>query len=481
MPGQAVFTLRQSVADTYFPSAEVSSCMVSRILSMALSVSTFSGFLLAQSTTSQPPQPSSESHTIALTVPDGASLQIALDKEVRVRKVGEPITGRVMQPVYVFDRLVIPVGTAATGRISAIAPLSGRTRTLSALNADFTPSHKLTVVFDELALPDGQHISLHATIVPGSGQVIRIVTADEHKKNAVKDAAAQKMDQARAQWNNAMKQVESPGKIHRVVRYSVAQLPAHPQYIDAGTLYSAELVQPLEFGSEVVSADTISNIGAQPPPGSLVHAVLLTPLDSAATQKSADVEAEISQPLLDQGRLILPAGTRLRGSVLQVRPARSLHRNGQLRISFREIVLPNGAVQPVDTRLHGVQSDSADNAQLDSEGGVKSTPSKTRYLSTGVSVGLALIGSGGRDDVGDASPIAGGATGFKLIGLIVGVAFRSHTYGILMSAYGGGRSIYNNFLAKGREIVFPKDTVMEIGFGNRTTLPMPGGNPGPSK
>jgi hypothetical protein len=30
------------------------------------------------------------------------------------------------------------------------------------------------------------------------------VTADEHKKNAVKDAAAQKMDQARAQWNNAI-------------------------------------------------------------------------------------------------------------------------------------------------------------------------------------------------------------------------------------------------------------------------------------
>src|ERR1700756_4536854 len=89
------------------------------------------------------PPASSEPHIIAMTVPDGTPLQIALDKEVRVRKVGEPITGRVMQPVYVFDRLVIPVGTAATGRISAIDPVPGRTRTLSALNADFTPSHKL--------------------------------------------------------------------------------------------------------------------------------------------------------------------------------------------------------------------------------------------------------------------------------------------------------------------------------------------------
>jgi len=96
-------------------------------------------------------------------------------------------------------------------------------------------------------------------------------------------------------------------------------------------------------------------------------------------------------------------------------------------------------------------------------------------------VGLALIGSGGRKDVGDASPTVGGATGFKLIGLVVGIAFRSHTYGILMSAYGGGRSIYNNFLGKGREIVFPKDTAMDIGFGNRTSLPMPGVNPGESR
>jgi hypothetical protein len=416
-----------------------------------------------------------------MIVPSGTPLQIALDKEVRVKKAGQSITGRVMQPVYVFDHLVIPIGTVATGRIVSISPVAGRTRVLHALNEDFTPAHTLAVAFEELILPDGRHFSLHATVVPGSGQVIRLVTADQNKKNAVKDAAAQKMDQVRAQWNNAMKQVESPGRMRLVTRYIVAQLPVHPQYINSGTLYSAQLTQPLDFGSESVSADTLAAIGTPPPPGSLVRAVLLTPLNSATTPKSADVEAELSQPLTDQARLILPSGTHLRGSVLQVRPARSFHRNGQLRIVFREIVLPSGAVQAVDTRLQGIQSNAADNAQLDSEGGAKSTSSKTRYLSTGASVGLALIGSGGRNDVGDASPIAGGATGFKLIGLIVGIAYRNHTYGILMSAYGGSRSIYNNFLGKGRNIVFPKYTAMEIGFGNRTSMPMPAAGRGESR
>ena len=459
--------------------------MFHRLLSFCLIAWTFSGRLPAQGAASQPQpsssQPSSDVHILAMTVPDGTPLQIVLDKEVRVRKAGERITGRVMQPVYVFDHLVIPVGTVATGHIASIAPVPGRTRALDALNEDFTPAHKLTVAFEELILPDGRRLSLHATVVPGSGQVIRLVTADQQKQNAVKDAAGQKMDQVRAQWNSAMKQVESPGKTHLVTRYIVAQLPIHPQYIDAGALYSAELTEPLDFGSEFVSADTLAAMGTPPSPGSLVQAVLLTPLNSATTTKSADVEADLSQPLTDQGRLLLPAGTHLRGSVLQVRPSRSFHRNGQLRIVFREIVLPDGAVQQVDTRLQGIQSDSADNDQLDSEGGTRSISSKTRYLSTGASVGLALIGSGGRRDVGDASPIAGGATGFKLIGLIVGIAYRSHTYGILMSAYGGSRSIYNNFLGKGRNIVFPKDTVMEIGFGNRTTMPMPAASPGESR
>ncbi len=138
-------------------------------------------------------------------------------------------------------------------------------------------------------------------------------------------------------------------------------------------------------------------------------------------------------------------------------------------------------MQNVDTSLQGVESDSAGKVQLETEGGAKSTPSKNRYLSTGASVGLALIGSGGKRDVGEAGPTTGGLTGYKLIGILVGAVYQNHTYAILMSAYGGGSSIYRNFIARGREITFPKDTAMDIGFGNRTTLPMPEADRGPTQ
>src|SRR5437870_12509220 len=55
------------------------------------------------------------SQTIALTVPKGTPLQVGLDQEARVQKGGEPVHGRVVRPVYAFDRLVVPVGTEGTG------------------------------------------------------------------------------------------------------------------------------------------------------------------------------------------------------------------------------------------------------------------------------------------------------------------------------------------------------------------------------
>jgi hypothetical protein len=127
----------------------------------------------------------------------------------------------------------------------------------------------------------------------------------------------------------------------------------------------------------------------------------------------------------------------------------------------------------VDTTLKAIQAADSASPTLDQEGGAKATNPKSRYVTTGISVSLAMIGSGGKNDVGNAGSAAGGATAFRLVGIAVGLAVRSHTLAILMSAYGGSRSIYTNFFGRGRDISFPRDTTMEIGFGDRTAAPMP--------
>jgi len=412
--------------------------------------------------------------TIDLTVPKGTALQIVLDEEVRVRKTGQVIHGRIVAPVYVFDKLTVPVGTKVIGQISNIEGISAGRRTLSALDADFTPAHRIEVEFTELFLAGGTEIRMQTSVARGSGQVIEFVTAPENqKKKGVKDAVTEKerqaKEEARREWNAAMQQVKEPGKIHRIKRLAVAQLPVHPQYIDAGTVYFAELKNPLEFGSEPLTPELAGSIQTAIAPGSIVRARLITPLSSATSQKGDVVEAIISQPLVDEGRLILPQGTRLKGTVVQVRRARYWSRNGQLRFVFHDVVLPDGVEAKVEAMVQGVQSGTADNLKLDSEGGAETKTPKTRYLWTAVSVALAAAAH--EDDT--INRMEGGAGGFKVVGIVIGATVHSQPLALAMGAFGAGRSIYIHFIARGRDVVFAKHTAMQIGVGTRGATAAP--------
>jgi hypothetical protein len=142
----------------------------------------------------------------------------------------------------------------------------------------------------------------------------------------------------------------------------------------------------------MVKEQTLQSIGTPPPLGSLVRASLLTPLDSGTAKHGEAVQAVVSKPLMDGDRLILPQGTLLNGSVLQVRPARRLKHNGQLRIAFHELALPSGSTFRVDTTLAGIEAGETDN--LDAEGAAKATNPKSRYVRTGIAVSLAMVGPG---------------------------------------------------------------------------------------
>jgi hypothetical protein len=409
---------------------------------------------------------------VDLTVPKGTALQVVLDREILIQKIGQPIHGHLIEPVYAFDRLVLPVGTEITGQILQIEGVSGGRRTLAALNADLTPSRKITVEFTELCLADGKHIPIQTSVTPGSGQVIRLVTSPENqKKKSIKDAVSERESQAkeeaRKQFDSAMQQVKQPGKLHRAERYAVAQFPVRPQYIDTGTVYFAELGAPLEFGSEPLTPEIAASMKAEVPEGTIVRARLMTPLNSASTLKGAAVEAVLSRPIVNGGKLIAPEGSVLKGSVVQVQPARSWKRNGHLRFVFSDLVLPNGVESKVEAMLQGVQSGKADNLQLDAEGGAESKTSKTRYLRSGIAVGLAAA----THDDELLNRAEGGAGGFKVVGIVIGATVHSQPLAIAMGALGASRSIYNNFMARGTDVVFTKHTTMAIGVDTRGAVP----------
>jgi hypothetical protein len=233
----------------------------------------------------------------------------------------------------------------------------------------------------------------------------------------------------------------------------------------------AELQQPLDFGTEPLTPQLAASLNSPPPDGSFVRARLLTPLSSATSQKGDEVEAILSRPLFNGDSLILPQGATLKGSVIQVEPARHMSRNGQLRFVFHDLVLPSGLDQKVSAVLAGVQSGKAANLKLDSEGGAQATSPKSRYLQTGIALGLAAVSAAGDGDADVLNKGAGGANGFKLVGIAVGIAAHSNSLGIAMGALGASRSVYIHFIARGRDVVFAENTALQIGVGVRPAPP----------
>src|SRR5579863_870729 len=172
--------------------------------------------------------------TIPLEVPVGTPLPVVLDKEVRIRKAGQPIHGKIAESVYAFDQLVVPAGSEVTGTVTQIAGVSALKRTMAALDTNFSPTRDVSITFDQLVLPDGRTLPLHTHVSAASQGVLQFATATEVKnqnKKEIKDNAAVKLASAKAsetkqeisrEWEAAKMQVSAPGKMHRLKRLLLA-------------------------------------------------------------------------------------------------------------------------------------------------------------------------------------------------------------------------------------------------------------------
>lgn len=96
----------------------------------------------------------------------------------------------------------------------------------------------------------------------------------------------------------------------------------------------------------------------------------------------------------------------------------------------------------IEATLEGVQSGKDAHVKLDSEGGAEATTPKTRYLATGVSLALAAASTGNGDNDVDngvnhikantGAQAAGGVSGFKVVGIVLGLAVHSRALGYTM-------------------------------------------------
>ncbi len=406
---------------------------------------------------------------ITVTVPKGVPLRVALEHRVAIKHVGEPIQGRLVEPVYVFDRVALSAGSVVEGHVAEIGGVPVARRIAAILSGNFTPQREVRAQFDSLVLSDGSRLSLRTSLSCGTAHTVRISNRpkkQEESKSTFESGRDRIEDMNRA----AILAFTAPGKMSRLKATLSNMLPYHRQAWSAGTLFNGVLQEPLTAPAPS-NADMQTEYPASAEAGDReVSARLLTPISSTTARKGTPIEAVVTRPLFAPDHsLLIPEGSRLFGEVVQAQPARFLHRNGRLFFVFRKIELPPG-VQNIQGYLVGVEADFNAHLAVDPEGATRASSPKTRFIFPAIAVAVAGLSfhqdynSQGVPDHDWGGRAESGAVGLGAIGTLVAQAARPLASSIAIA--GAGFSVYSTFIARGVNVVLPANTPVKVGIKN---------------
>lgn len=416
--------------------------------------------LKTQASSAEAKQKAAPPALVAPTLPVGTSMQVEITQHYPM-KAGETIQAHLMHPIYAEGKLVVPRDTPVRGRVVSLKP-DEKTRWHARVWGDFTPFHKAEVRFDELMLPTGPVPLIIKGMATGA-PVLRLSAGSANKTSRISRAWAQ----AKARLHDQIAFFTAPGRGDRLKQMLYSQLPYHPERIPVHTAWSFELAKavtlPIPPAGLAVQQDPPPSTPGQPEIWS-VHALLINGVSSATAKPGDPVRAIVVEPVYDKDKqLVVPQDSILVGKVTLAKAARSLDRNGKLRFTFQQIQFPAGATTPSTNRnvqgnLAGATGTSAHNLSLDAEGTIspKNQSSVLTPLLLTMLAGRALDQDNMMMHTGVAS------NGFGFIGRFVGMASGSYNVAAGIGFYAAGVSVCQNFLHRGADVIFPKDTRVDI-------------------
>lgn len=364
--------------------------------------------------------------------------------------------GSLLYPLYVDGKLVIPQGTRIRGKVVGLLP-DRKARIHARLLGDFTPFHRPEVQFDEIELSAGS-LPMEAEAAADGAPVLQLSTPGAAPKRSV---VARELAMAKASVRDRIKWFTAPGFKDRAMQVLYHQLPYHPESIAAHTAWSFELAAPLDVSSaQVVTPPAPTAPAASKPDTWSVNALLTSGITSEKARPGDPVDALVVEPVYDRNKqLVVPQGSMLVGKVTTAKAARSFGRNGKLRFTFQQVRFPEGFGKPVEGSLGGATTEKTQDLQMDAEGTV--TP---RNQSSAIApIVLTLLAGRALDQDGNMTADTGVASnGFGLVGRVVGIAAGNRNLAAGIGFYAAGLSFYENFLRSGHDVVFPKDTRIEI-------------------
>jgi hypothetical protein len=401
--------------------------------------------------------PASPATAPELVLPKDTSLQVETNRHYSM-KAGEKLEARLLHPIYSNGTLAVPANTPLRGHVVSLQADS-KTRLRARLRGDFTPFHTARVQFDELELPTGA-VPIASSEAANGAPVLHLTAPGVSPKQSF---IGRRWSEAKSNMHDRIAFFTAPGLGDRALQMFYHQLPYHPERIDAHTAWSFELTAPLDLPPSTAAATTDP---APPAPAPSkpevweVNATLSNGLTSATAKPGDPVDALVVEPVYDKDHhLVVPQGSRLVGKVAIAEAARSFGRNGKLRFTFQQVKFPEGFQREVQGSLAGAATEKTQNLSLDAEGTI--TP--RNQSSVLMPLFLTLLAGRALDEDGNiTAQTTVASNGFGLVGRIVGVAAGNRNLAAGLGYYAASLSVYDNFIRSGRDVVFPRDTRIEI-------------------
>ncbi len=418
---------------------------------------------LADSAKSEGTVPDTVPALAAITIPVGVSLAVRTSRTTSM-KPGQAVEGTLIDPLYVYDRLVVAAGSVVRGTVSGTTPVRGIPREKALLNGDVTPLKTPLVRFSSVITPSGEY----PLIAEGSERDLKPVRFVGGKRPGL---VQQAKTTVKEHVRSTREAVFGPGKKDRALRLLYSQLPYHPQPVWAGTTFVADVTTPAEFPNNGTPLPELAPNDQFTLHDVHVMARLTEQVSSDTSKKGDTVDAVVTRPLFDaQHRLVLGEGAHLTGRVMAAKPSRSFGRNGQLRFVFQQLQGPSGIAQRANGIVEGAVGQNRQNLTIDSEGGVKANPEKGRFIAP---ILLGVLAAAGHDRDRDGGEDGGlgrqtvASNGFGLVARVIALTADSRNVATGFGAYAFAKSIYFRFLVRGQPVAFQKDTPLEVQLQTR--------------
>jgi hypothetical protein len=376
-----------------------------------------------------------------VVVEPGNDFRAALEKGVRLKAPGQPITAKLLEPVYAGEALAFPAGSTIKGHVSAISKATKSKRARRLLDGDLTPPKVAHVTFDQLVLSDGTTAPIHSDSAVG----IDGVANSKYLAKSQRPGMRQKL-------KGAMTSLGGPNKLQRLRQAVVTSLPYHPEYIDQGTVFDTALLEP------VTLLVPVQSMTASLQATDYLHLHLMTPVNSSTSAAGTEIEAVVSQPYYQADhQLLYPVGTRITGTVEKASSAGWLKRNGSIVFAFRTVQMPDGTTRDIHSTVAGIQAEGSEGLDVGKEGELHATTSNfARVLAPVSLIGPSRAVADSTVQKTAWSRSGEGRRGFGLLG--AGAAQASVGTAIGFGYFGAAKRLCDAFITKGSNVELPIHT-----------------------